>query len=343
MSDPERPWTKYPIREEGDPDYKPWSCLRLETLYHVAHLKHAIRIIEDGWIKSGLVYDESKLNKHRISVVWLSPNDWERSIYGNIRFSIPFETVLAFKNMFWVEDITYPKQLVPRFLLTSKSHENLLKSENQEKPVLIPFNPSVKGGPIWRDEKGQFFFSSEYTIELMLEADIAVSSVDRIDFVDHHRTNCNTRKFCLYQKTTGPEAGGEFLAALLSRRGRLDLSGMTEIREAKVAPANSLTEAIRSILHVCEKRFGSAYGGEVTAESDDAEALVLGLLGMLYEPPLLHEYSTRLGKKFLSHQELSKTVVRMFAEATKLEASELYRYFSKQVGLREDDGESAEA
>jgi len=34
------------------------------------------RIGEDGRIKTGLVYDQSWLNKSRISVAWVSANIW---------------------------------------------------------------------------------------------------------------------------------------------------------------------------------------------------------------------------------------------------------------------------
>ena len=44
----------------------------LDVVRHVVHLPTARRIIEDGRIKAGLIYDESRLNTSRLSVVWVS-------------------------------------------------------------------------------------------------------------------------------------------------------------------------------------------------------------------------------------------------------------------------------
>ena len=44
----------------------------LKTLYHVVHIPVARRILEDGRLRAGLIYDESKLRRSRISVTWLS-------------------------------------------------------------------------------------------------------------------------------------------------------------------------------------------------------------------------------------------------------------------------------
>ena len=52
------------------------SSRDLTTVRHVVHVQFARRIIEDGKIKAGLIYDESRLNKSRISVAWVSANTW---------------------------------------------------------------------------------------------------------------------------------------------------------------------------------------------------------------------------------------------------------------------------
>jgi len=59
----------------------------LSTVRHIVHVPSARRIIEDGRIKAGLVYDESRLNESRISVTWVSANTWNLgSIYGTVEF-----------------------------------------------------------------------------------------------------------------------------------------------------------------------------------------------------------------------------------------------------------------
>ena len=55
-----------------------WETYKISDKYaelamvkHIVHLPVARRIIEDGKIKSGLVFDKSRLKKSRISVTWL--------------------------------------------------------------------------------------------------------------------------------------------------------------------------------------------------------------------------------------------------------------------------------
>jgi hypothetical protein len=62
---------------------------------HVAHFSSALDILGDKTIRAGLVYDESKLNKDRILVGWLSPNHWGDGFrYGTVLFSWLFRHVI---------------------------------------------------------------------------------------------------------------------------------------------------------------------------------------------------------------------------------------------------------
>jgi hypothetical protein len=75
-------WEKYKIR--GD---LATVGAKLNTVRHIVHVLGARRIIEDDKIKAGLVYDESRLNRSRISVTWVSANTWAfGSIYGTVEF-----------------------------------------------------------------------------------------------------------------------------------------------------------------------------------------------------------------------------------------------------------------
>jgi hypothetical protein len=44
------------------------NSAELTTVRHIAHVPAARRIVEDRRIKAGLVYDQSRLNRWRISV-----------------------------------------------------------------------------------------------------------------------------------------------------------------------------------------------------------------------------------------------------------------------------------
>src|SRR5689334_424834 len=80
----------------------------LSTVRHIAHVPAARRIIEDGRIRAGLVYDESRLNKSRISVAWVSANSWALgSIYGTVEFQFSWADIVAGQNIYWVEAMAY--------------------------------------------------------------------------------------------------------------------------------------------------------------------------------------------------------------------------------------------
>jgi hypothetical protein len=80
----------------------------LTTVRHVVHLPLARRIVEDGRIKAGLVYDESRLNKSRIGVAWVSANTWgPGSIYGTVEFQFAWADLVAGQKVYWVEAMNY--------------------------------------------------------------------------------------------------------------------------------------------------------------------------------------------------------------------------------------------
>ena len=74
----------------------------LVTVRHVVHVPFARRIIEDGRIKAGLVYDESRLNTSRTSVTWVSANTWgPGSIYGTVEFRFSWADIVAGQKLYW--------------------------------------------------------------------------------------------------------------------------------------------------------------------------------------------------------------------------------------------------
>ena len=102
------------------------TCQPLDVVSHVSHINSALNIFECGKIKAGLVYDKSKLNKERILVAWLSPNDWHGAggfRYGNIRFNFKWENVLDGMNYYWIESIEYGIQAC-RILLSPNDYSS---------------------------------------------------------------------------------------------------------------------------------------------------------------------------------------------------------------------------
>src|SRR5262249_5847503 len=107
-------WEKYPVTRA--------KKVEITTVRHVTHLPAARRLIEDGRIKAGLVYDESRLNRSRISVAWLSANTWGNgSLYGTVEFQFSWADIIERNpHIYWVEAITSYNPIAFRFLLSDR-------------------------------------------------------------------------------------------------------------------------------------------------------------------------------------------------------------------------------
>ena len=163
---------------QGEPGTN--SCKRLTTVSHVTHINFAAHAIQEQKIKAGLVFDESRLNQHRVLVTWLSPNDWIEYIYGTVKFEVDWATLVEGKNYYWVECMHYsPRHF--RILVTSEDRSSLLEK----------YIPELRTGPWWYDkENDAHYFNRDYTLEIMLEDDIPLKSVQKISTVTHHSRIC---------------------------------------------------------------------------------------------------------------------------------------------------------
>jgi hypothetical protein len=182
----------------------------LTTVKHIVHLPIARRIIEDGKIKSGLVFDKSRLNKSRISVTWLSANDWSPgSLYGTVQFQFPWEKLVKHKHIYWVEAI--PSYHPPAFRF-------LLSFEEIPSHLVTKYDPEKDDGPL-RLADGKWRWNSEFCSEFMIADDFPISEVAGIDFVHHHQTYCRTYKSKCIERDSNPSpqtTSGKLLAHILA-------------------------------------------------------------------------------------------------------------------------------
>jgi hypothetical protein len=154
----------------------------LTTVRHIAHVQSARRIIQDGRIKAGLVYDDSKLNKSRISVAWVSANTWALgSIYGTVEFKFSWTDLIADQNIYWVEAMTNYKPSAFRLLLSKRNITN---------GVVRRYNPQRDDGPL-RFKDGEYYWNGNYTSEFMIEDDLSLDRCTGIRFVAHHSQYCS--------------------------------------------------------------------------------------------------------------------------------------------------------
>lgn len=194
-----------------------WETYKISDKYaelamvkHIVHLPVARRIIEDGKIKSGLIFDKSRLKKSRISVTWLSANDWSPgSLYGTVEFQFSWEKLVKNKRIYWVEAMPSYHPAAFRFLLTFDE----VTSE-----LVTKYDPEKDSGPL-RKVDGRWRWHPDYCSEFMVADDFAISETVGIDFVLHHQKYCRTRSWGCIEQTTNPSpqaTSGKLLAYILA-------------------------------------------------------------------------------------------------------------------------------
>ena len=290
-----KPWKKFRVIR-NNLHYDNSECLPLVTIYHVAHVPTSVRIIEDKKIQANLVYDESRLNKERIRVVWLSPNDWVNGFrYGNVRFMFDWKTLVKNKKYYWIESMNYTPEAC-RILIT----------ENNYNSKYDLYDPKIGNGPWWHDVSGdKHYWNGKYCLEIMLEGDIPFSYVNQVDFVTHHSRQCSiSPSSCIFLGVSNREAGSQFVANIISRNILINIPGFIDNINNKFKPSSILKLALNSLLVRCNRVNISSWGN-VTSTDRVSIPLARAIMGA---------YSRKDNKEFLS---LSK----MFCSRSDLETS----------------------
>lgn len=188
-------WKDYTFKISKNKGVSSSEGCSLSTVYYVVHLPEARRILEDGCLRARLVYDESRLNRSRICVTWLSANTWnDGSIYGNVQLSFDWMDIVKNRQVYWVEAMTGYRPHAFRLLLTDRDMSHLRH--------VAPYNPNRDKGPL-RKRKGRWYRKVGITSEFMVEADLSLDNCTEIKFIPHHHTIC--RKYgssCPYLRDT---------------------------------------------------------------------------------------------------------------------------------------------
>lgn len=266
-------WTPYRITVPKEGVESPRAGHPLETVYHVVHVPTARRILEDGCLRAGLIYDESRLRKFRTCVTWLSANTWTLgSIYGNVQFSFPWDNQIRKRHCYWVEAMPGYNPHAYRILLTDR---DLSGSK-----YVREYDPTSSKGPL-RECKGEWFWNNNFTSEFMVESDIDLDECTGFDFVSHHHGICRLNgPSCDDLKTSARRTGGRMMAFLLGH----DLHAVDHIlkRRSRYDKARVLSdtvdvgvEGIWQTLGMKKERFG----GPVRLESS-RKAVLRGALAL---------------------------------------------------------------
>jgi hypothetical protein len=196
-------WEKYRIDDGGT---------LLEEVYHICHLEDAVDIVEDGEIRSTLIWDASILNTTRTCVSWVSANEWyQGSLYGNISFAYDWEALIDGYDLYWVEAMTDYNPTAFRLLLSNDSD---IEAE------VIPYDPRTDDGPLILKD-GKWYRNSQLTSEFMLAFNLNLTNCKHIDFVDHHPVTCSKKgRHCPHLGAEKSRIGSMFLAYILSHNDK---------------------------------------------------------------------------------------------------------------------------
>lgn len=198
----ENPWQAFRVGTPSTNEY--WvnaDCSKFTTVTHVTHIANALTIIPGKVINRQLITDESKLNDRRLLVNWVSPNHWATGFrYGNVAFSLDWQTLIEGKRFYWVEVMPYSIKAC-RILITDKDYDN--------DPDMIPYHPKAGDGPWWWDEpNAKHWRNGNHCLEFMLEFEISIATCAEISFVTHHNDYC-----CIDRNSCQDKGMSEQLAA----------------------------------------------------------------------------------------------------------------------------------
>ncbi|MGY3484439.1 hypothetical protein ACVW1C_002322 [Bradyrhizobium sp. USDA 4011] len=259
----------------------------LKTVHHVVHVPGARRILEDDRIRAGLIYDESRLNKSRTCVAWVSANTWgPGSIYGNVQFSFSWRDIIRGRQLYWVEAIKYSPHAY-RLLVTNRDLSNSRH--------VTPYDPRTDKGPVVR-QGGRWYWNGDYTSEFMVDSDLELADCTGFSFIRHRPDRCRLyQSGCKDRNAPTYRIGGRVLAFLL---GNSLHSVDSQLKAANAfRPEQPLSDAVDTgvdgILRVLGKadNFGGALVRPLSAEAalmgalalygSDQRKAALELVGML--------------------------------------------------------------
>ena len=230
-----QPWNTYACTVPGK--RTTGTCTVMDIVHHVTHTPAALRIVEDGKIARGLIYDECALNDSRTTVVWLSPNEWYwGSRYGSVQFTFDFKDLVKGRKVYWVEAQTGYKPPACRFLISDQEVKHL--------PVQL-YDAAREEGPL-RYVDGVWYWNHSLTGEFLLEASLLTSECRKVDFIRHHAQFCAIGG-CSDQGKEGDGAAGRVIAYILSRK-----TGVIDAPLIVTAPKKVLSSAVeRGLSRIC--------------------------------------------------------------------------------------------
>jgi hypothetical protein len=258
-------WTPYAckINPKG---FDAVPCSKLTEVRHVVHVRTARRILEDGRIRAGLVYDESRLNTSRLSVAWLSANTWAYgSIYGNVEFVFDWDDLIKGRRLYWVEAMPQYSPPAYRFLLSDRDNPS---------PLVGAYDPASASGPL-KVRDGEWYWNGNFTSEFMIESDVSLDDCRSVAFIEHNKILCrNLGAYCTDRKVSRERTGAILMAFVLGNQLHSADDALRNVAKGKLT-----YEAELGMMGIQLLLGGGTYKGALGKAS--ADPIVKGALALL--------------------------------------------------------------
>ena len=244
-------WNRYKVGLKSTK--KNWtepSCQPFSVVRHITHLKDAFRIIEDGVIRSSLVWDESKLSNTRTCVSWVSPNKWAYgSIYGNISFGYLWNDLVKGRSFYWVEDFKKYNPPAYRILITDNDYST--------SKLVTPYPVEDSNGPIYFDGV-DWYRNGNFTGEFLIDDDLQLNICHEIGFEDHHTRLCSkSGSNCKDLGLKNYEAGGRLLSYIIGKNLTFMNDKFWDISADEKKLTFQAQGAISGIFHLFQNKYSS--------------------------------------------------------------------------------------
>ena len=130
-------------------------------------------------------------------------------MYGTVRFTYDWNTILANRKMYWVESLDWFRWPAFRFLLT--------ENDPPKHKKIKFYDPQENKGPV-RSKRGSWYYRSDRTSHFLVEGDISIDQCTNIDFVDHVDGKClRYGDYCSEKGRLAQQTNPRMMAYILGR------------------------------------------------------------------------------------------------------------------------------
>jgi len=277
------------------------NCVSLTTISHVTHIANALEITRNGEIAAGLVYDESTLNNTRMTVVWLSPNEWSNaggSRYGNVEFVFDWKTLVDGAYAYQIEVQEYNPRAF-RILLSEQNLDTLYQR----------YDPEVSAGP-WRFDRDadEHLWNGQICLEVMSHKSIQLAKCLRTEFITHHSYRCCiSPNGCVDRGLNSYKSGALFISGAIARQLNVTSLKLTEGDGDNRRPTTQLKNAHEGIsdwISVTDIQ----YVGDNTNDDESALPIARAFLGAISSRNL--DDRRYFASRFRDRQQLEQACAR---------------------------------